>query len=664
MFMSDKLELKLKEEQKPLILSLASGSVVTIPRDAIRTVTSLPENAVPGQVVALVSEDEEYSDGFYIAQETEEGTVQWNLFLTATGITEVPDNSIIGRKIRANEINKQHLASGAVNSEALGALAVGNGHIQNKAVTPEKLDRQYATPDDVKEAVEGIKIPDTEIKNGSIESRHLAQLAVTEDKIAHGSVSGSHIKNGAVGTSALCNKAVTDEKIANKTISKDKLAFDAATEDFVRNSIRNISGGKPLIGDVVSILDEFEGYEIHQVVKTTDLIPKNWSKVKVWSADDGITATDVNPFVFDFSQLSETNYTKTGVLPSQIDFSSIEGRNIICSLIFQDEDVKKFLCIQLQQPTGSNAELQVILYNGDYYGAYYTTENGWATSAGEQLTEEQLKIFEGTYPSLKIVDFASLHKDNPEVAPEGVEFSPEILLDLFLKDWMQVYYPMGYYLTDKSADSIPKSWAEVQRVVRSGQASKVFNIGDQLVCTKNGVAHVWDIIGIDYDMPLNPNYKHSITLHLNTAFESAAFDDDSNDYSTSNIRAYLNGDYLTGFDEDFLAVIGGVRKSELLYNIDEESTEDDIYPGSDIFFLLSADEVSTSPYEFYSTAEIDPTVRVKTLGTTFLCNWRLRSKNLSGESTVSADFIGTTGNISSGSITRTSYCLAPACVIY
>lgn len=592
------------------------------------------------------------------------------------GLTEIPDNSISTDKIQNQAVTSDKIADKSIlggklaeNSVTRANIANGTvttGKIVDKAVTPAKLDREYVTPDYVKEAIENIEIPDTEIKDGSIESRHLVQFAVTEDKIAYSSVSGSHIKKGAVANSALSNNAVTDEKIKDKTISKGKMAFDVATEDFVRNSIRNISGGKPLIGDVVSILDDFEGYEIHQVVKTTDLIPKSWSNVKIWSADDGITATELNPTDFDFSQIAETNYAKTTALPTQIDFSSIAGRNVICSLVFKDEEVKKAIIIQLLQPTGSNPTVDLMLYFGDGTEPLllsYTSEQGWLND-GKQLTEANKKLLETTFPSLKIVDFASLHKDNPEVAPDGVEISPEILIDIFLKDWMQVYYPMGYYLTDKSADTIPKSWAEVQRVVRSGQASKVFNIGDQLVCTKNGVAHVWDIIGIDHDTLLNPNYKHSITLQLNTAFESAAFDDDSNDYSTSNIRAYLNGDYLTGFDEDFLAVIGGVRKSDLLYNIDEESTEDDIYPGSDIFFLLSSEEVSTKPYEYYSTAEIDPEIRVKTLGTTALCSWRLRSKNLSGESTVATDIIGTTGNISVGSITRSSYCLAPACVVY
>ena len=569
----------------------------------------------------------------------------------ADGLTEIPDNSITNKK----------LAPASITSEKIALSAVKTQHLEKGSVIPSKLDRQYATPDDVKEAIENIKTPDAQIGAESIGTIHLQQFSVTEEKLAHQSVSNSHIKSGAVDNRVLAIQSVTDEKIKDKTITKTKMAFDVATEDFVRNSIKNISGGKPLIGDVVSILDDFEGYEIHQVVKTTDLIPKSWSNVKIWSADDGITDTEANPFNFDFSQISETNYVKTKALPSQIDFSSIEGKKVICSMVFQDEEVKKAIVIQLLQPTGSNATLQFIFYSGENeesFYCFYTAETGWKTSGGESLTENDLMIPEGTYPSLKIVDFASLHKDNPEVAPEGVECANEILIDTFLKDWMQIYYPMGYYLTDKSADTLPKNWSEVQRLIRSGQASRIFNVGDQLICSKNGLAHVWDIIGIDYDIPLIPDYNHSMTLQLNTVLEYRAYDDNSNDYSDSSIRAYLNGEYLNGFDEDFLSVIGGVKKSELKYR-----SEGETYPESDVFFLLSDTEVSNNGYGYYSQADTNPEERIKA-SSNGVCHWWLRSDSTANGNINVIDKVGTDGKIGAGTITRSSYYLAPACVIY
>ena len=64
----------------------------------------------------------------------------------------------------------------------------------------------------------------------------------------------------------------------------------------------------------------------------------------------------------------------------------------------------------------------------------------------------------------------------------------------------------------------PTAWSDVQAIVRAGLASKVFAIGDQLVCEKNGSQLVWDIIGIDHDTPADPQFKHSMTLQLHDCF--------------------------------------------------------------------------------------------------------------------------------------------------
>ena len=65
------------------------------------------------------------------------------------------------------------------------------------------------------------------------------------------------------------------------------------------------------------------------------------------------------------------------------------------------------------------------------------------------------------------------------------------------------------------------SWEDVQKAVRSGIASKVFSIGDQLTCQKDGVNLVWDIIGIDHDTPADPQYTHSMTLQLHDCFQTS-----------------------------------------------------------------------------------------------------------------------------------------------
>jgi hypothetical protein len=72
--------------------------------------------------------------------------------------------------------------------------------------------------------------------------------------------------------------------------------------------------------------------------------------------------------------------------------------------------------------------------------------------------------------------------------------------------------------------SAPTSWAEVQAIVRSGLASKVFSIGDQLTCNKGDEVLTWDIIGIDCDTPSDENYTHSMTLQLHDCYASLQFD--------------------------------------------------------------------------------------------------------------------------------------------
>ena len=65
-----------------------------------------------------------------------------------------------------------------------------------------------------------------------------------------------------------------------------------------------------------------------------------------------------------------------------------------------------------------------------------------------------------------------------------------------------------------------ESWADVQKIVRAGMASKIFSIGDQLTCQRGNDTLVWDIIGIDHDTPADPQYSHSLTLQLHDCFST------------------------------------------------------------------------------------------------------------------------------------------------
>ena len=68
------------------------------------------------------------------------------------------------------------------------------------------------------------------------------------------------------------------------------------------------------------------------------------------------------------------------------------------------------------------------------------------------------------------------------------------------------------------------SWYGVRDIVRRGLASRFFQVGDQLVCQKDGVSIAWDIIGIDQDTPADSNFIHSMTLMTHEVYIQAAFD--------------------------------------------------------------------------------------------------------------------------------------------
>ena len=62
------------------------------------------------------------------------------------------------------------------------------------------------------------------------------------------------------------------------------------------------------------------------------------------------------------------------------------------------------------------------------------------------------------------------------------------------------------------------AWKDIQRIVRRGLAPKLFSVGDQFRCQRGNTALVWDIIGIDHDIPSDRTRTHSLTLQLHDCF--------------------------------------------------------------------------------------------------------------------------------------------------
>lgn len=173
------------------------------------------------------------------------------------------------------------------------------------------------------------------------------------------------------------------------------------------------------------------------------------------------------------------------------------------------------------------------------------------------------------------------------------------------------------------------SWSVVQQMVRLGIAAKVFSIGDQLVCNHETYGTlVWDIIGIDHDIPANSEFEHSLTIQLHDCIGAETFQFDaaeptnpdsnrksygSNNWLESGIRQWLNSDgnagtwweakteydvkpfyasstagFLKGLDAEFLSTVGEVSKITARNTITDGGDSD---TSTEKFFLLSMTEV-------------------------------------------------------------------------
>ena len=68
------------------------------------------------------------------------------------------------------------------------------------------------------------------------------------------------------------------------------------------------------------------------------------------------------------------------------------------------------------------------------------------------------------------------------------------------------------------------NWEDVQRAVRMGLADKIFKVGDQFVSSYDTGQIVWDVIGINHDIPTDKKYTKSLTLQAHDCIMGCQFD--------------------------------------------------------------------------------------------------------------------------------------------
>ena len=68
------------------------------------------------------------------------------------------------------------------------------------------------------------------------------------------------------------------------------------------------------------------------------------------------------------------------------------------------------------------------------------------------------------------------------------------------------------------------NWRDLQRLVRMGLHTKMFQEGDQFVANYNNVPTVFDVIGINHDIPTDKNFINSLTIQAHDCILNAMFD--------------------------------------------------------------------------------------------------------------------------------------------
>jgi hypothetical protein len=123
-------------------------------------------------------------------------------------------------------------------------------------------------------------------------------------------------------------------------------------------------------------------------------------------------------------------------------------------------------------------------------------------------------------------------------------------------------------------------FSSIIEAIRSGKHTSLFNVGDILEI--GGVGHV--IIGIDVE----EGFDHSMTIQrYDHVYDHVFSERGFNRYETSDIRAYLNGEYMEEFPAEFVEAVQPVTIDGM--------------KDKDRFFLLRSDDVDldNSKYPYY-----------------------------------------------------------------
>lgn len=300
-----------------------------------------------------------------------------------------------------------------------------------------------------------------------------------------------------------------------------------------------------------------------------------------------------------------------------------------------------------------NIEMLEKLPDGTYKRKYPKTRSDTGVTFDEHLAE---KASQNEYGHIRLSDIPSPIIATEEEALDGIN-NTKMMTPLRVKQ--------AIYGTDIG------SWTGVQEIVRRGLANQYFEIGNQLASRYDGRTIIWEVIGINADTPTDSTKTYSMTIQTKDILEKVMWNaSNDNRYINSDIRSYLNGDFLSKLDPELSAILGAVDKKVAVR--DSAGGGQDSF--SDKVFLLSRIEVDggkegtvTGEFVYPYYAGISSPNRIKQLDGSNNA-WWLRSPNVgyTGSSrhvrrVLVTGLIETT-NDSQDEADRTVG-LAPACVI-
>lgn len=144
------------------------------------------------------------------------------------------------------------------------------------------------------------------------------------------------------------------------------------------------------------------------------------------------------------------------------------------------------------------------------------------------------------------------------------------------------------------------NWEDVQTLVRMGLADKMFKVGDQFISSYDTGQVVWDVIGINHDIPTDEKYTTSLTLQAHDCIMNCQFDaPELLYYAEVELAAgtyYFNNSYDTK-NYSFTTTIaipagGGIEVSA--WGGSENPTEVKTYDASNVLFeALTLTEAAT-----------------------------------------------------------------------